>query len=690
MKKVYYHDMDLALNQLLRPLLENLASDPAGTKSRFYYNTTSNKVKYFNGNAWVSFIDSTDPRLTDSRVPSIHLIADAAGLGKEHTISGGVVGAVLRVISNNNARIEKLFHGDLLDKGTHTHNQIDAHLLDTTRHFLINDSGNAANEVFSASKVLELISFVSQAATGALTFIGSYDPVLNSPNITGGLTVKKGHTYVIAVEGNFYGTKAVKAGDMIIAQEDNANSLSKWLVINKDIPAMPDASTTTKGIIKIATATDITQGTNETTAVTPKQLKLKAEQFAENKVTATSIPLSALGANSFYDNIPELLATYLNENPVTIDEVSIPLFEIVNDYQGIMLLDAAAMPDPVFRQVYSLKDLGKGTTSGLTAASVFLISTDLRQDLENIFALTGHTHTAGEVESDPNKVDKVTSSGKERVYVINPDGTQSVKNIEDISQDGKLDADFSSLIEGDLPLSGDELVAINQDGVPKFIPVSEIKNSTNILSESFIYSSGAQEFVTRYRIGQMLVVFVNGQQINDYTYTTTSVTINNTSAIAPGSTVSILYVEELIGVSLYYTKAEVNGLIKKKTIELTFKLSGNVEKDLSFESLGMRFLAEAYSLKKATVVFEEATIDVNKIIPIQVKLSNTHTNAINTSVVETLNCSMISGTIYNATYMFNIDKTMGLYTMLSVTAGNFISGAQVVKNCWVTLTLEQQ
>ena len=127
----------MVLNQLLRPLFENLSSDPAPTKSRFYYNTTSNKVRFHNGSEWVFFIDSTDPRLSDRRDPKAHVLATESGLGPEHTVSGASVGAVLRAISSSNAKFEKLSHSDLLDKGANSHSDIDAHLQDITKHFLI-------------------------------------------------------------------------------------------------------------------------------------------------------------------------------------------------------------------------------------------------------------------------------------------------------------------------------------------------------------------------------------------------------------------------------------------------------------------------------------------------------------------------------------------------------------------------
>lgn len=53
-KRTFLVDIDLSNNQLLQARFENLASDPAGTIGRVYYNTTLNQPKYFNGTTWVT------------------------------------------------------------------------------------------------------------------------------------------------------------------------------------------------------------------------------------------------------------------------------------------------------------------------------------------------------------------------------------------------------------------------------------------------------------------------------------------------------------------------------------------------------------------------------------------------------------------------------------------------------------
>jgi len=48
--KVFLHDLDLNLNQLLNARFQVLATDPvAPTESQFWYNSTDNRVKYYDG-----------------------------------------------------------------------------------------------------------------------------------------------------------------------------------------------------------------------------------------------------------------------------------------------------------------------------------------------------------------------------------------------------------------------------------------------------------------------------------------------------------------------------------------------------------------------------------------------------------------------------------------------------------------
>lgn len=272
-KKVFLSDIDLALNQLLQAKLENLAADPAGTESRIYYNTVIKKVKYFNGTVWLTVVDDIDSRLTNARTPSSHVLATNSGLGGEHTISGAALGWVLRASGATTANFQQLAHADLANVGTNTHTQIDIHIGDATKHRSINDSGSSNTELFSASKILQLIADINTTVAGSLVYKGGYDAATNTPLLDATpIAVQQGWTYVVTATGDFF-TENVQVGDMIIAKQTNPTTLAHWTIINKNIPDIVAATEATAGIIKIASAAKMTVITTEDTeAVTPLKL----------------------------------------------------------------------------------------------------------------------------------------------------------------------------------------------------------------------------------------------------------------------------------------------------------------------------------------------------------------------------------------------------------------------------------
>lgn len=140
---------------------------------------------------------------------------------------------------------------------------------------MINDAiNNGTNTTWSSSKIYaELQDAINQAQTGALIYQGNYNPVTNTPNITTNPNVKTGWTYVVDTAGSFAG-QDVEAGDMIIAKVDNPGSTpANWQIVNKNIPAIVDATTAAKGIIQLATQAEAIAGTNSTKAITPATLK---------------------------------------------------------------------------------------------------------------------------------------------------------------------------------------------------------------------------------------------------------------------------------------------------------------------------------------------------------------------------------------------------------------------------------
>lgn len=269
-RKIFLVDIDLNRNQLVQVRIENLATAPSSPLAgQIYFDTTLNKLRVWSGTAWLTMDDLNDPR-----TPKSHVLATATALGAEHTISGASVGHVLRAFSATEARMQQLAHSDLSEIGSNTHAQIDTHIGTANIHRELNDNLTSTTNLWSASKINDLISALQNAVTGALVFKGGYDAATNSPNLTtpAAGAVLQGYTYVVTVAGSFHG-EAVQVGDMIIAKQDNPTTLAHWTLVNKNIPDILDASETQKGIVELATGAESLTGTDNTRAVHPAGLK---------------------------------------------------------------------------------------------------------------------------------------------------------------------------------------------------------------------------------------------------------------------------------------------------------------------------------------------------------------------------------------------------------------------------------
>lgn len=299
-KRIFLCDIDLAFNQLLSTKLQNLPSDPSPAESQIYYNTVIKKIKYYSTNTpnnlnptstWRTVVDDLD--LAIARTPASHVIATESGLGEQHTISATAAGHVLVSLGTNTAKMAKLLHGQLGDIGTNAHSAIDTHIGASEKHRLINDadtkdSGTATTSLFSAQKILTLITDLNTAITGSLIFKGGYNMITDFTDTSGANIkiqtptagqIKQGWTYVItAIDGTHYklfsdAGSELAVGDMLIAKQSNPTGVSHWTIVNKNIPDIVAASENTLGIIQLATQAEVTAGSNTTKAVTPATLK---------------------------------------------------------------------------------------------------------------------------------------------------------------------------------------------------------------------------------------------------------------------------------------------------------------------------------------------------------------------------------------------------------------------------------
>ncbi len=213
---------------------------------------------------------------------------------------------------------------------------------------------------------------------------------------------------------------------------------------------------------------------------------------------------------------------------------------------------------------------------------------------------------------------------------------------------------------------------------------------SSLEKQQFTWTTGAQEFTTTNGIAQVLAVFRNGQQINDYTNDTTKVTVTETLNV--GNVITVIYSNEIVGANPFYTKAEVDGLIPqipKIRKEITYFASGDIAQNTVLAGNFVSLLTKAYKIVEMSVLFGEQSMNVNKTIPIQIGTLDTDSVATAVAVQYTANVSAVVGAIQNKMYTFTPNITLPTNKLLTVSTGAFTASTQILKNCLVTLTLEE-
>jgi len=138
--------------------------------------------------------------------------------------------------------------------------------------FVIDEDDMSSDSATKVPTQQSVKAYVDGAVTGGLTFKGEYNAATNVPDIESGTGIIQGDTYVVSIDGVFF-TEEVQAGDMIIAESNGASTLAGFTIVNKNIPDIVDASTTSKGLIELATQTEVNDGVDTVRAVTPAKLK---------------------------------------------------------------------------------------------------------------------------------------------------------------------------------------------------------------------------------------------------------------------------------------------------------------------------------------------------------------------------------------------------------------------------------
>ena len=128
-------------------------------------------------------------------------------------------------------------------------------------------AGTNDTTAMTPAKVAAYVASATGTVTGSLTYKGAYDASANSPVLT---SAKKGDFYVVSVAGTLAGV-ALNVGDHIVFNQDAASPIPSAMFDTIDNTETP-ASTTTAGVIEIATDAEATAGSAGDKALVPSNV----------------------------------------------------------------------------------------------------------------------------------------------------------------------------------------------------------------------------------------------------------------------------------------------------------------------------------------------------------------------------------------------------------------------------------
>jgi len=174
--------------------------------------------------------------------------------------------------------------------------------------YFLNDGTFSANDGTKAASQQSIKTYVDTKVTSAKSYIGGYNASTNTPDLDSlpSSGISKGDQYTVTVSGTFF-TTLVEIGDVLISEKDSPTLESDWTIVhgnldaasikaqyesNSNTNALTDANltllgntsgvntgdevsstTTTPGVIELATQTEVNNGTDAVRAVTPATLK---------------------------------------------------------------------------------------------------------------------------------------------------------------------------------------------------------------------------------------------------------------------------------------------------------------------------------------------------------------------------------------------------------------------------------
>jgi len=295
-QKNYIVDINLNKNQLLNAVLQNLSVPPSTTGLPVgftYYHTVDQTVYTWVGDQWIDLgftyvapvYTPINVTFTGTTVLSTFTTDDQGNVTslttRDLTLSNFGINATANEI-NASSDLSSVVSpaAGWVYRFTNTSNaawgQLKTSELNNDLNWVhINDSATNLTETWSSSKIQDVIDELASTFTGGLVFEGEYNASTNTPNLTSPSpgVIKKGYTWVVSVDGTFFG-EDVAMGDTLISKVDDPSTIDDWVRVNKNIPSIVNASQTVFGITRYATSSEALALTATDLAISPATLQV--------------------------------------------------------------------------------------------------------------------------------------------------------------------------------------------------------------------------------------------------------------------------------------------------------------------------------------------------------------------------------------------------------------------------------
>ncbi len=325
MARKFLVDLDLNQNQLLNGVIHKGTSEPtSAVEGQIFFNTSEDKLKIYDGSAWIVLQDNASALLSDLNDTDIQSVADAqvliynssTGKWENKTLSGDIS------VDNTGAVT--------INDGAVQFDDIDSNAISSD---LANDA--SSTKVARADAVKSYVDN-AVATTDAFTLKGEIDASTN-PDYP---AADAGDAYVISVAGKVGWTNGtpVEVGDMIICKQDGTASWDeatvgdKWIKIQRNTDY---ATTDVMGLVKLATQAEAEAKSDTQKVVTPATLVNYTKRFSQafGNTTDTSYTITHNLDNKFvvakvYDSSTgaevETDITLIDNNSLRVDVSTAP------------------------------------------------------------------------------------------------------------------------------------------------------------------------------------------------------------------------------------------------------------------------------------------------------------------------------------------------------------------------------